>query len=112
MYAAEAFSNLGEAAGAPQLIQALAPDRDSSTRMYAVWTLARLGDRRGRPVLEDLLEHGELHVRLQAAWTMGEMQEPTPSPSLRRAVFDEAPPVRWQAAWALARQYDKGLSGS
>ena len=71
-------------------------------RLYAAWVLARLGDLRGRPTLEEMLQHAEMDVRVQATWTLGQFEDPGGIVSLRRALMDEALPVRWQAAWALA----------
>jgi HEAT repeat protein len=102
LYAAEAFSNLGDATGAARLIETLTSGGDLSARLYAAWTLARLGDPRGEPVLEEFLRHGEAQVRMQASWTLGQMQDDAGIPALRRAVSDAARPVRLQAAWALA----------
>ncbi len=110
LYAAEAFSNLGDAAGAPRLIETLTSGDDLSARLYAAWTLARLGDLRGESILEDLLRHGEPQVRMQASWTLGQMQDGVGIPALRRAVSDAARPVRFQAAWALAAKLgDSGV---
>jgi HEAT repeat protein len=102
MYAAEAFSNLGDAAGSARLVQALDVKQETSSRLYAAWTLARLGDLRGQPILDELLHHPDEQVRGQAAWTLGQLGGEAGIPSLRQALVDPARPVRLQAVWALA----------
>ena len=62
----------GRRRGVRALASALASGGDVSVRLYAAWTLARLGDAQGRPVLEELLRHPDAQVRMQAAWTLGE----------------------------------------
>jgi len=88
----------------------MGPGRDLSLRLYAAWTLARLGDLRGQPLLEDLLRHEDVQVRTQAVWTLGQLGDGVGIAPLRRALLDEARPVRLQAAWALAEQM-RGASG-
>ncbi len=112
MYAAEAFSNLGDASGTARLVEALASGEDLSARLYAAWTLARLGDLRGRPILDELLQHGEMQVRMQATWTLGQMDDSVAIASLRRALMDEARPVRLEAAWALAAKLHGSPAGA
>jgi HEAT repeat protein len=104
LYAAEALSNLGDAAGSERLVGALAPDRDASIRLYAAWTLGRLRDPRGLPVVEELRGNPDPQVRMQAVWTLGELGDGAGVFGLRQSARDTAPSVRWQAAWSLARK--------
>ena len=93
---------MGEPAGSLRLVEALDPKQDTPSRLYAAWTLARLGDLRGQPVLEELLHHPDEQIRAQAAWTLGQLGGDAGIPSLRHALTDPARPVRLQAVWALA----------
>ncbi len=101
LFAAEALSNLGDQAPRAFLQQAAqaAPDRED--RMWATWTLARLGDGAGAPGLADMLADGDEHLRVRAAWTLGQMGRLAPLEPLRRALADSDLVVRYQAAWSL-----------
>jgi HEAT repeat protein len=101
LFAAEALSNLGDQAPRAFLQKAAqaAPDREN--RMWAMWTLARLGDGAGAPGLAEMLADGDEHLRLKAAWTLGQMGRLAPLEPLRKALADSNLVVRYQAAWSL-----------
>jgi HEAT repeat protein len=101
LFAAESLSNLGDQAPRAFLRKVLEDPSDGEHRLYAAWTLARLGDDAGVPAVLDLLARGDEHVRQQAAWTMGQMGRLAPLAPLRRALTDQNLGVRYQAAWAL-----------
>jgi HEAT repeat protein len=101
LFAAEALSNLGDQAPRAFLQKAAqaAPDREN--RMWATWTLARLGDGAGAPGLTEMLADKDEHLRLKAAWTLGQMGRLAPLEPLRKALADSNLVVRYQAAWSL-----------
>lgn len=104
LFAAESLSNLGDSAPRAFLRTVVedAADRERENRLYAAWTLARLGDGAGGPAVVALLSHPDEHVRQRAAWTLGQMGRLAPVQPLRKALRDPDRGVRYQAAWALA----------
>ncbi|MBI2884097.1 MAG: HEAT repeat domain-containing protein [Candidatus Methylomirabilis oxyfera] len=54
LFAGELLSNLGDRSAIPFLRATLRSDRDIPTRLYAAWTLGRLGDQSGLASVFDL----------------------------------------------------------
>jgi HEAT repeat protein len=101
LFAAESLSNLGDSAPRQFLLDVVGDSGDRAHRMYAAWTLARLGDGTGGPAVAELLTHPDEHLRQRAAWTLGQMGRLGPIAPLRGALRDPDRGVRYQAAWAL-----------
>jgi len=78
-------------------------DGDIRMRLYAAWTLGRLGDRSGLPSAEQVLRSPDPHLRASAAWTLGEIGGEEAMSLLKVALRDEAPTVKMHAVWALDR---------
>lgn len=101
LFAAEAFSNLGDQAPREFLAKVMADPAEGENRLYAAWTLARLGDGSGVSAAVEKLTDRDEHVRQRAAWTLGQMGRLAPLAPLRKALADTSLLVRYQAAWAL-----------
>jgi HEAT repeat protein len=78
-------------------------DGDIRMRLYAAWTLGRLGDRSGLPSAEHVLKNPDQHLRANAAWTLGEIGGEEAMALLKVVLRDEAPTVKMHAVWALDR---------
>ncbi|MCZ7624781.1 MAG: HEAT repeat domain-containing protein [Candidatus Methylomirabilis sp.] len=78
-------------------------DGDIPTRLYAAWTLGRLGDRSGLTSVAEALKHPDPDLRAYAAWTLGEIGGEEAAALLKSTLRDEAPAVVMHAVWALDR---------
>lgn len=84
------------------LIEAL-NDKESQTRISAIWALGSTGDASVAPDLERMYESGDAGVRKMVVYTLGSLPGDVGSSTLVKALDDEQPDVQWNAAVALAR---------
>lgn len=103
MFAAELLSNLGDRSVVPLLREVLEDNKDIPTRLYAAWTLGRLGDPSGLAAAREALNHSDPDLRANAVWTLGAIGGDEVIALLREALRDEALTVKMQALWALDR---------
>lgn len=76
-------------------------DEDIPMRLYAAWTLGRLGDQSGLALVADALKHPDPNLRAHAVWTLGEIGGNDAVALLKDALYDEATAVKIHAVWAL-----------
>src|SRR5262245_58237645 len=84
------------------LIEAL-DDKESQTRISAIWALGNTGDVTVAPEIERMYRSEDPGVRKMAVYTLGALNGDVGSPTLVKALEDEQPDVQWNAAIALAR---------
>ena len=85
----------------PLLEKALA-DKDPETRLYALWSLALIGNPSSAEKVRPLLESEDPGVRKTAAYAAGRMEDGEAIPALKKLLQDPVVDVRWNAALALA----------
>src|SRR5207245_1434626 len=79
-------------------------DEDLQTRIYAVWSLGAIGDRRAVPRLLPFLSSDEPDLRKIGAYALGSLDAPEATEGLKDLLNDPVEDVSWNAALALARQ--------
>jgi HEAT repeat protein len=84
------------------LIEAL-NDKDSQTRISAIWALGSTGDATVAPDIERMYESGDAGVRKMVVYALGSLPSDVGTATLTKALEDEQPDVQWNAAVALAR---------
>ena len=84
------------------LIQAL-NDRDSQTRISAIWALGSTGDDTVAAQIEQQYSSEDAGVRKMAVYALGSIPGAASSDTLVKALDDPQPDVQWNAAIALAR---------
>jgi HEAT repeat protein len=85
------------------LIEAL-NDKESQTRISAIWALGSTRDVTAVPDIERMYASGDAGVRKMAVYALGSIPGDAGSATLVRALEDTEPDVQWNAAIALARQ--------
>jgi HEAT repeat protein len=89
--------------GQELLIKAL-DDRDSETRISAIWALGAAGDPAVMPAIARMYQSDDAGIRKMAVYALGALPGRTDTTTLRAALNDSVPDVQWNAAVALARQ--------
>jgi hypothetical protein len=84
------------------LIEAL-NDKESQTRISAIWALGSTGDVTVVPDIERMYASGDAGVRKMAVYALGSMPIDAGNDTLVKALGDAEPDVQWNAAIALAR---------
>jgi len=90
-------------ADARQLLIAALNDKDSQTRISAIWALGSTGDATVAGDIEAQYKSEDAGVRKMAVYALGSMPIGTGNETLARALEDEQADVQWNAAIALAR---------
>ena len=85
------------------LIEAL-NDKESQTRISAIWALGSTRDLTVVPDIERMYASGDAGVRKMAVYALGSIPGGAGSTTLVKALEDAEPDVQWNAAIALARQ--------
>ena len=84
------------------LVEAL-NDKESQTRISAIWALGSTGDATVVPDIERMYASGDAGVRKMAVYALGSMPIDAGNDTLVKALEDAEPDVQWNAAIALAR---------
>src|SRR3954468_17505596 len=84
------------------LIQAL-NDKDSQTRISAIWALGSTGDLSVAPEIERMYASDDAGVRKMVVYALGSLPADVGTVTLTKALEDDQPDVQWNAAVALAR---------
>jgi HEAT repeat protein len=84
------------------LIDAL-NDKESQTRISAIWALGSTGDTTVVPEIERMYASGDAGVRKMSVYALGSMPGDAGTATLVKALEDSEPDVQWNAAIALAR---------
>ncbi len=84
------------------LIEAL-NDKESQTRISAIWALGSTGDVTVVPDIERMYASGDAGVRKMAVYALGSIPGDAGSATLVRALEDAEPDVQWNSAIALSR---------
>jgi HEAT repeat protein len=84
------------------LIEAL-NDKESQTRISAIWALGNTGDATVVPDIERMYASGDAGVRKMVVYVLGSMPIDAGNDTLVKALEDAEPDVQWNAAIALAR---------
>ena len=84
------------------LIEALS-DKDSQTRISAIWALGSTGDASVAGEIERQVQSEDAGVRKMSVYALGSMPIGTGNETLVKALEDEQADVQWNAAIALAR---------
>lgn len=84
------------------LIEAL-NDKESQTRISAIWALGSTGDATAAPDIERMYASGDAGVRKMAVYALGSIPGEAGNATLVKALDDEQPDVQWNAAIGLAR---------
>jgi HEAT repeat protein len=84
------------------LIEAL-NDKESQTRISAIWALGSTADATAVPDIERMYASGDAGVRKMAVYALGSIPGDGGTATLVKALDDEQPDVQWNAAIALAR---------
>src|SRR5688572_21625610 len=84
------------------LIEALS-DKDSQTRISAIYALGLTGDATAAPEIERQYQSEDAGVRKMAVYALGSMPIGTANETLIKALEDPQADVQWNAAVALAR---------
>jgi hypothetical protein len=84
------------------LIEAL-DDKESQTRISAIWALGSTGDLTVAPELERMYASGDAGVRKMTVYALGALPGDVAGTTLVKALEDGEADVQWNAAIALAR---------
>ena len=90
-------------ADARQLLIAALNDKDSQTRISAIWALGSTGDVSAAPDIERMYASDDAGVRKMAVYALGSLPADVGGETLVKALADQEPDVQWNAAIALAR---------
>jgi hypothetical protein len=88
---------------AKQLLVEALNDKDSQTRISAIWALGSTGDATVAPEIERMYASDDAGVRKMVVYALGSLPGDAGVATLTRALEDEQPDVQWNAAVALAR---------
>jgi len=88
---------------AKQLLVEALNDKDSQTRISAIWALGSTGDATVAPEIERMYASDDAGVRKMVVYALGSLPGDAGVATLTRALDDEQPDVQWNAAVALAR---------
>jgi HEAT repeat protein len=86
-----------------QLLVDALNDKDSQTRISAIWALGSTGDASVAGDIERQYQSEDAGVRKMAVYALGSMPVGEGNNTLVRALDDPEPDVQWNAAIALAR---------
>jgi HEAT repeat protein len=84
------------------LIEAL-NDKESQTRISAIWALGSTGDVTVAPEIERMYDSDDAGVRKMVVYALGSLPADVGVATLVKALSDQQPDVEWNAAVALAR---------
>ena len=84
------------------LVEAL-DDKDSQTRISAIWALGSTGEASVAADIERQYQSEDAGVRKMAVYALGSMPVDAGNETLVKALEDAEPDVQWNAAIALAR---------
>ena len=84
------------------LIEAL-NDKESQTRISAIWALGSTGDLTLAPEIERMYQSDDAGVRKMTVYALGSLPGDVGTATLVKALDDAEPDVQWNAAVALAR---------
>jgi HEAT repeat protein len=84
------------------LIEAL-NDKESQTRISAIWALGSTGDGSAAPEIERMYTSDDAGVRKMTVYALGSLPGDLGTATLVKALQDDQPDVQWNAAVALAR---------
>ena len=84
------------------LVEAL-NDKESQTRISAIWALGSTGDVTVAPDIERMYASDDAGVRKMVVYALGSLPGDVGTATLTKALEDEQPDVQWNAAVALAR---------
>ena len=90
-------------AEARQLLVEALNDKDSQTRISALWALGSTGDAMVAADIERQYQTEDAGVRKMAVYALGSMPVDAGNETLVKALEDPEPDVQWNAAIALAR---------
>ena len=90
-------------ADARQLLIEALNDKDSQTRISALWALGSTGDGSVSADIERQYQSEDAGVRKMAVYALGSMPVDAGNDTLVKALDDPEPDVQWNAAIALAR---------
>src|SRR4051812_27291562 len=90
-------------ADARQLLVEALGDKDSQTRISAIWALGSTGDVSVAPDLERMYASDDAGVRKMVVYALGSLPADVGAATLVKALQDDEPDVQWNAAVALAR---------
>ncbi len=90
-------------ADARQLLIEALNDKDSQTRISAIWALGSTGDASVAGEIERQFQSEDAGVRKMSVYALGSMPIGTGNETLVKALEDEQADVQWNAAIALAR---------
>jgi len=88
---------------ARQLLISALKDKESQTRISAIWALGSTGDLSAAPDIERMYDSDDAGIRKMAVYALGSLPADVGSDTLVKALGDEQPDVQWNAAIALAR---------
>jgi hypothetical protein len=86
-----------------QLLVDALNDKDSQTRISAIWALGSTGEASVAGDIERQFQSEDQGVRKMAVYALGSMPVDTGNETLVKALEDPEPDVQWNAAIALAR---------
>ena len=84
------------------LVEAL-NDKESQTRISAIWALGSTGDLTVAPEIERMYQSDDAGVRKMTVYALGSLPGDVGTATLVKALDDAEPDVQWNAAVALAR---------
>jgi len=84
------------------LVEAL-NDKESQTRISAIWALGSTGDLTVAPEIERMYQSDDAGVRKMTVYALGSLPGEVGTATLVKALDDAEPDVQWNAAVALAR---------
>ena len=84
------------------LVEAL-NDKESQTRISAIWALGSTGDLTLAPQIERMYQSDDAGVRKMTVYALGSLPGDVGTTTLVKALDDAEPDVQWNAAVALAR---------
>jgi hypothetical protein len=90
-------------ADARQLLLDALKDKDSQTKISALWALGSTGDVTAAPEIERTYASDDAGVRKMVVYALGSIPADVGAATLVKALDDAEPDVQWNAAIALAR---------
>ena len=86
------------------LVEAL-NDKESQTRISAIWALGSTGDVTVAPDIEKMYASGDAGVRKMVVYALGSLPGDVGTDTLTKALEDEQPDVQWCGGAALAEAW-------
>ena len=86
-----------------QLLLDALNDKDSQTRISAIWALGATHDATAVPAIEQMYASDDAGVRKMVVYALGSIPGDAATPTLVKALDDPEADVQWNAAIALAR---------